>query len=703
MQAASGARSCGTAAAKRREAAALQGTEQIIGFRQDRIGARLVCLLNVMRLNRRFGLGGRFMWLSEPRGPYPELADPALFFDESFCRQQLQVVASAPDPAGRQNLGTVSAATGSAHFAERLARGERFLIDAMVENLRFVDESPEGVDREIREIAAGIRLAQPLRRALRHARARLAEVGEGQTVAIHVRRGDILDGDPWSYSSWASKYVPDEFFRAFIAARQGAVVAFSDTPAAVAHLAQGAARVIPVGALFDDPDLSVAQRDLLELLLMGGCAEVGAPVLSAFSRAASVVGGVRVVALPAMLPPGPRRAAYDALLDRVIRDPDSFLVPGDLAQSAHYAAAHAATVGRAPELVEALAAQPALLDRFPFLYRALAVAALAGGMTARARELAGQGLAHPLLRNRDRPQCQQVLLVAGAAASAGRSAALPGPDATPDATPGATMPDATGADATGAEFLRMILSGRAAEGTIVPALAHRILGAPGPVPKALMFPRELLDIHALPAPDPLGGGGSVATLPLWVLRGDWSELIADPAVQRELVLNPPLAQRLAPVASLLGPAERVLAAGQDPALPPDPGPALLGLAAAQLRLNGRLRRAFAVLHWLDRLRPDDALTAKRLADACYTADNRRAGDRWLARALELRPDNALLHYSAALRAAQADRPRARRLHLAEAERLWPGLDLSRILRKAVKISATVTAGAATGTPPQGSA
>ena len=665
--------------------AVMRDSDQIIGFRQDRIGARLVCLLNVMRLNRRFGLGGRFLWLSEPQGPYPELADPALFFDGSFCRQQLEIVGAAPDLAAWHNLGTVSAATGSTHFAERLARGERFLVDAMVGNLRFVDESPAAVDREIREIAAGIRLARPLRRALRHARARLAEVGEGRIVAIHVRRGDILDGDPWSYSSWASKYVPDEFYRAFIAAGQGAVVAFSDTPAAVAHMAQGDGRVIRVGALFDDPDLSVAQRDLLELLLMGGCAEVGAPILSAFSRAASVVGGVRVVALPAMLPPGPRLAAHDALLDRVIRDPGSFFAPGDLAQSAHYAAAHAATVGRAPELVEALAAQPALLDRFPFLYRALAVAALAGGMTAQARDLAGQGLAHPLLRNRDRPQCRQVLLVAGPGVPAGTPAAAPARDATGDAMP-ITTEDAT-PDATGAEFLRMILSGRAAEGPIVPALAHRILGAPGPVREALMFPPELLDLHAIPAPDPLGGGGPVPTLPLWVLRGDWSELIADPAVQRELVLYPPLAQRLAPVANLLGATEAGLAAGQDPALPPDPGPALLGLAATQLRLNGRLRRAFAVLHWLDRLRPDDALTAKRLADACYAAENRRAGDRWLARAIELCPDNALLHYSAALRAAQADRPRMRRLHLAEAERLWPGLDLTRILRKAAKLGA----------------
>ncbi|MEF9604859.1 hypothetical protein O4J55_22060, partial [Paracoccus sp. PXZ] len=105
-------------------------------------------------------------------------------------------------------------------------------------------------------------------RALERARGILAQAGGGQPLAIHVRRGDILDGDPWSYSSWASKYVPDEFFRAFVAQAQGPVIAFSDTPAAVGHLRQGDPRILPVQELLDPGALSVAERDLLELLLM---------------------------------------------------------------------------------------------------------------------------------------------------------------------------------------------------------------------------------------------------------------------------------------------------------------------------------------------------------------------------------------------------------------------------------------------------
>ncbi|WJS85710.1 hypothetical protein [Paracoccus sp. TOH] len=61
--------------------------------------------------------------------------------------------------------------------------------------------------------------------------------GGGKPFAIHVRRGGILDGDPWSSCSRPSKYVPDEFSRACVLASKGPVIAFSDTPAAVASVA----------------------------------------------------------------------------------------------------------------------------------------------------------------------------------------------------------------------------------------------------------------------------------------------------------------------------------------------------------------------------------------------------------------------------------------------------------------------------------
>src|SRR5690606_26495472 len=68
----------------------------IIGFRQDRIGARLICLLNVMRIARKFGVAGRYLWLSQPDGPYPELVDPRDFLDPAFVAAHIDIVARAP-------------------------------------------------------------------------------------------------------------------------------------------------------------------------------------------------------------------------------------------------------------------------------------------------------------------------------------------------------------------------------------------------------------------------------------------------------------------------------------------------------------------------------------------------------------------------------------------------------------------------------
>ncbi|WP_199258411.1 O-fucosyltransferase family protein [Paracoccus binzhouensis] len=623
----------------------------IIGFRQDRIGARLICLLNVMRLARRFGVKGRYLWLSEPGGPYPELVDPRDFLSADFVAEHIAVVEAPPQRAGLQNLRAVAPGMNRAGFAKALAEGRRYECDAMSEVVCFMDEKPAELAAEIRAVARQLTLSERLCRALEDARRIVAGAGGGRPIAIHVRRGDILDGDPWSYSSWSSKYVPDEFFRAFISGSQGPVIAFSDTPAAIAHLRQGDPRLLAGDDLLDAGALSPAERDLLELLLMAGCAKVGAPSHSAFSRAAALLGGCRIVALPNDLPGGLRLQAYDALLARVIDRPDSFFAPGDLAQSASYAARHAMTSGRGSALVDALAPCEALLERFPFLYRELAVAAWAAGRVQKARKLARRGLDSPLIRNRDKPPCRQVLLMTEAQAGG------------------------TGIDAA---FLGMILTGRAAEGPIMPVLAHRLVAQGSAAARVLLFPPALLGACA--RPDPLGG--KAEALPLWALRIDWSEFVRNPALQGEMLLWPDMWRKLAPAAAGLAEIEAALAAGGRPELPGGDGAARLGFCAAILRLHGRLKRAFALLHWLDEAQPGQALTRKRLADGCFAAGNRKAGHRWLDAALELAPGNAMLLLSQALRAAEeGDDARVAALAQVAAE-AWPELRLEQAIRQA---------------------
>ncbi len=630
--------------------------DQIIGFRRDRIGARLICMLNVMRLSRKFGVSGTYLWLREPQdSPYPELADPRDFLAADFVARHIRIIDQPPERGQRQNVNTVTSGSNVEGFAAMLAAGRLYECDSLAEIIRFMDEPAADAAADIRDIARQVVLAPPLAEALAKARGIVARAGGGDPVAIHVRRGDILDSDPWSYSAWPSKYVPDEFYRGFIDEAEGPVIAFSDTPAAVTHLAQGNPRVIAVGDLFDSRSLSVAARDLLELLLMADCAQVGAPGYSAFSRAATVMGRCEIAALPASLPAETRVAAYDALLERMIARPDSFFAPGDLAQSIAYGAKHAVTTGRAGELLDRFADRVPLLERFPFLYRELAIAAWTSGRRQRARRLAREGVATPLIRNRDRVQCRQLIMIA----------ATDGPD-------GITRE-------TEAQFLSMLLTSRAVEGPVMPELAHRLMTRPGnALAGTLLLAPELIPLFAEP---PAEGVQTGPLLPLWLLRLDWSEFLRDAGPLHDLLQWPEMWPKMRPAAKGFGEVEMAL--GQGMPLPPADADAVarFGHCASALRLHGRLKRAFALLHWLDASSPGQALTHKRLADTCFAASNPKGGWRWLNSALMLAPENPMLRISAAIRAAEGgDRSRAAR-HLDEAEIFWPGLGLIGNLRR----------------------
>lgn len=629
--------------------------DQIIGFRTDRVGARLICMLNVMRLSRKFGVTGTYLWLSEPEGAYPELADPRDFLAEDFVTRHIRIIDRHPAHRERLNVAAVAPRFNVAGFAETLAAGQLYECSTMADVMHFMDEPAEDAAADIRDIARQLVLAPPLAEALARARAIIAQAGGGEPVAIHVRRGDILDSDPWSYSAWPSKYVPDEFYHGFIAQTDGPVIAFSDTPAAIAHLAQGNPRVIAASDLFDSANLSVTARDLLELLLISDCAQVGAPAYSAFSRAATVMGRCDHAPLPAALAPDALITAYDALLERAIARPDSFFAPGDLAQSLDYALKHAMTTGRGDEILGRFSDHAPLLERFPFLYRELAVVAWTGGQRSRARQLARQGVSAPKICPQDRVQCRQLLMAAGAGGGGGISRD------------------------TQAHFLTMVLTGRPAEGPVMPELAHRIMMQPGNALAGMLFLRP--GLAELFTEVPCRGTQTGPLLPLWLLRLDWSEFLRDQGLLKELLQWPDMWRKMSPAATGLAEVEAALAQGA--ALPPPDDAALAGFGhcASVLRLHGRLKRAFALLDWLNAVRPDQALTHKRLADTCFAASNRKGGWRWLNSALLIAPENPMLWLSAGIRAADEGDPTRARHHLDQAAGLWPDLGLIAAIRR----------------------
>lgn len=625
----------------------------ILGFRKDRVGARLIGLLNVLRLRARFGPDvARFAWLSQPDGPYPDLADPTEIFAPALVAAVMDVVPRTPDMAERESLTAAAVRMRPDSLAERLAQGARWHCDAAFEMVAFQGERPADIVRQTAALVAALPLSAPLAQALDAAMAQVGAVASGPAAAIHVRRGDILDGDPWSYAAWPSKYVPDEFFRAYVGTTTGPVLAFSDTPAAIPHLAQGHPRIVAVAGLLADRGLTTAQQDVLELLLMARCAQVGAPAYSAFSRAAQVMGGAQVVALPAGLPRPLRVAAHDGLLDRALTRQASFLAPGDLAQSLVHAANHAAATGRDADLVAAFAPQDAFLRRFPFVGGVVAAAALRADQPDLAATLAAAMLDNPRLQSGNKTVARQIGMLR-------------------------TMSARRGGDGDGdpvGDLVTELFVGRRSDSSVLPRLAWSMLGQQGSAGAALMMSPGLARRLALPQVE----GGPPALLPPWTVQIGWAELIQSDDMRRRLHQSPPLARALAPAAGLLDGVEAGLAALERLARPRRIETELLGFAASVLVMHNRLARAMRLLEWLIAQRPTDPMLRKRMADACYMAGNAGAGWRWLDSAIE-RADagsrsHALLHVAAASRAGEGAPRRAER-HLAAASEAWPDLRL----------------------------
>ena len=626
----------------------------ILGFRQDRIGARIVCLLNVLRLSQDFDVTGRFVWLSEADGSYPELTDPHDFLDADFVERHMMIVTDRPDLSGRRNLTAEAPRMDHEHFASALRQGARFQTDAAFGILRMIDENAVLVRQRIAEIMAGLPLARPLVEALDHARTRLADHGDGKApVAIHVRRGDLLDGLPWSLSSWPMKYVPDEFFRAWTATREGPVIAFSDTPDAVRHLAQGDPRIVPVGDLLAAAQLRPAQRDVLELMLMAECTHIGAPAGSAFSRAAEIVGTGRVDGLPGDLPYEARTAAYDALLARVIGRPGSFYATGDLAQSMQYAAAHAVNCGKAAAFIKACARREKINRAHPFVRRVLANTGFVAGDHDTALRQAKLALADERLQRRDRAQCQQIRMMVEL-------------ETLPDDSP-----------QIDAAFLNEIFVPQRRSGPAMPRLAARTLSRAGPASAAMLYPTEMLGALAAVKPAAEQVATGVKELPDWLYLMDWEELLPGDRARQPLRQTPDLPGKLRHIGGPGADIEAAMNAGEPAPAPGALDARLIGLYAAVLSLHGRYRRALKLLHWLDRQIPDDPLTLKRIADTCYRLGNLKAGNETLDRALGLVLDNPMFHLSKARRMAAMGQAQQARHHLSQADALWPDLSLIR--------------------------
>lgn len=602
-------------------------TAAITGICTGDVAARLICLLNTIRLARRFDVPARVLWAGG--GDAPAFGDLLAKGPSGVTVAQ---DAGGDEPPAGENLTLLAARVNEAQLAQRFREGACFVLKDAYDLLVLMGEDAAAARAEAAGIAAELTLAPEIHAALTEAERRIEAWGGGE-----MSEASAL----WLGRDAESFYLPDEFCLQWAARQPGAVLLFSDHQKRSGHLPATDPGIVTADDLAPLRDLSPAARQTVQILLMARCARVAAGSSSPVARAAALFGHRRFCPLPDNLTEDETRQALRAHFDRVVERPGSFPDPAQLIRAVELASGHAVNSGQAGRLMRALDRGP-LLRRRASLRHVLAECALADGDEVLARAEARRGLAETVLPEPARRQCRHLL----------------------DLMDGQSNPDDP---ASQDAFLLPLFTERALPSPSRDQLARLHIGRDGPVTDALMMPVDFSDLLRNGGDDPNGPP------PLWCYLTDWEELLRDEGARRPLRETPSLHQKLALVRLDLSPIEAALQDQKPPPFRNDLQSArMLGLAGAILSLHGRLARALRLLKWLDRHWPDDPLTRKRLADTLYRAGKSDEAAEWLAGALSLRSGNPLLHLSQARRAAAEGRAAEAMDALERAEALWPG-------------------------------
>lgn len=289
----------------------------LIAYRADRLGARLISIVNAIRIAEDHGVAFCVCW---PRagGMSAALNDATELFAPGFVARHF----ADQHALGARRRAAVSLSRCPDEALGLLAAGR----DVAVEMVRGVAVLP---GEEADHVAARVRevfRALPWAPALAGPMARLGADLRAAT-ACHIRRGDLIRHVKPMHKPWPNKYVPDELFRPHIAAALAEgrpVVVFSDDAGVVARLAREHPGLRAAADLVPAAGLTPAQRDLLELAAMSLCDRIVAPEGSAFSATAATLAGRPPCDVVASLPPEARDAAHAALLTRLRERPETF-------------------------------------------------------------------------------------------------------------------------------------------------------------------------------------------------------------------------------------------------------------------------------------------------------------------------------------------------------------------------------------------
>jgi len=285
-------------------------------------------MANAMRLADWCGVEFTVLW---PIGHYSqELAKPSEFFDLAYVDAHIEMDEDIVRQSyeGTKHIGDFESLDD---LKAHVIAGENVVIENTKAAIELPGETAEQANIAFIETAARITPSSQVQKALQ----RFDAMVDGRSAtALHVRRGDIIQPNRWSRSYWPTKYVPDEYYDVMIEADpDAAFLLFSDTPDTLARfeIVHG---IKSAGSIMELDKLDDLQRDFAELLAISRCDIVLASSDSAFSTAATLLGGTTKRSLPDDMPKKQRVEAEQRLIFRVEQGPEAFLNIYDYGQCA---------------------------------------------------------------------------------------------------------------------------------------------------------------------------------------------------------------------------------------------------------------------------------------------------------------------------------------------------------------------------------
>ena len=310
------------------------------------MGGRLSAMLNGIRVARDYDLPFFVGWTTHGRTS-EELKAPDEIFDPDFVRDKFfDVEVMADIWPHLVDLNALQPPYDEADFRQQLARGRTFLSEVAYGRIVLPWEDRDDIEKRLPGCVADIPFSPVVRRAMEMIEQRL----EGRNLsAYHIRRGDIISSPITSQKLWPNKYIPRVFYETHLKRSleraDAACIVFSDTAAETDSLKSLDPRVMSFEDVLGDMELSIGQRDFLELFAMSRCRQIFGPPSSAFSQAAATIGGGTVKEVELALSPTDRVAALELLTERIETKPQIFLGDGDLGQNLPFMVGHHVQAG----------------------------------------------------------------------------------------------------------------------------------------------------------------------------------------------------------------------------------------------------------------------------------------------------------------------------------------------------------------------